>query len=191
MSWSDIGLAGFSSAMDFGSSLFGDYRSRKAASSQRKWLQYMDNTKHQRQVADLRAAGLNPILSATGGSLGVPNAQMARVPDYETHSAQSYAALRQLRQQDKLIDSQVEKNIAESRLAQAQQWNAEYNSDFIKANANLNRILATKEANTAYGISLDNRDKEYSIQALESLGGAQKHGSTVKLLIDLLKSFRN
>lgn len=107
MSWSDIGLAGFSSAMDFGSSLFGDYRSRKAASSQRKWLQYMDNTKHQRNVADLRAAGLNPILSATGGSLGVPSAQMAQVPDYKTNSFQNYAAARQLSMQEKTVNAKV------------------------------------------------------------------------------------
>lgn len=107
MSWSDIGLAGFSSAMDFGSSLFGDYRSRKAASSQRKWLQYMDNTKHQRNVADLRAAGLNPILSATGGSLGVPNVQMAQVPDYKTSSFQNYAAARQLGMQEKSVNAKV------------------------------------------------------------------------------------
>lgn len=38
------------------------------AAKNRDWQQYMSNTAHQREVKDLQAAGLNPVLSAMGGN---------------------------------------------------------------------------------------------------------------------------
>lgn len=66
------------------------------AAANREWQQWMSGTAHQREVQDLRAAGLNPILSASrgmgsatpsgsAGSASPPSGSSAKAEQAQTH----------------------------------------------------------------------------------------------------------
>lgn len=73
--------------------IFSASSARKAAADNRRWQEYMSNTAHQREVEDLRAAGLNPILSATGGQgASTPSGGVAHMPDMSSLGSDAMAS---------------------------------------------------------------------------------------------------
>ena len=149
-----------------GSSLIGGFGSAKGAKSannaniklarqQMAWQERMSNTAHQREVLDLRAAGLNPILSGTGvwgikppkhtgapqqneAQAGISTALEALKTVTDSYLVREQTELTKAQQpkiqsETKLLQNQIPKTQAETKLIGEQTATAKDQQNLLKA----------------------------------------------------------
>lgn len=179
----------------FGGSLLSGLASVFSAERQMDFQREMAGSSHQRQVADMKKAGLNPVLSAKYGGAQSPSGAMANIPDLG-HSAKTAADMLNVASQLRVQNATAENIEAEADLKKLEYWEQGQTQLWrlhlhearlldLRQNTRLTRaqeervdeeirnlhkqyeIMEIQRKSSAYGLSQDKAESEF----YESIGG--------------------
>ena len=163
-------FSGIGSALVGGAlSLLGSERRNVAqeglSQDQMDFQERMSSTAHQRQVEDLRAAGLNPILSATSGA-STPMGAMAVLENSAAQGVQGYAQTLDAMSRASVAEQDVVLKEAQAGSTRAQMFLAMENINNVQADTALKNQMAGESLQRVLKIRQETRNLEKELQRI-------------------------
>nr|UXR08066.1 MAG: DNA pilot protein [Microvirus sp.] len=113
------------------------------AKTQMDFQERMSNTSHQREIADLSAAGLNPILSSKYGGSSTPGGAMAQIADTSTPAQTSAQGARAREAELANASAQVNQQRAATKNVNAQTSNTQAATAKTRAETANTKLMGT------------------------------------------------
>lgn len=118
------------------------------AAKNRRFQERMSSTAHQREVADLRAAGINPMLSKMGGGASSPSGDRAQIEDLG-RGVGAALQIQLLKKQAGLLDAQTDREVATTQGIQVANQEAHSGMEF--------RLQSVRNAADLSALTLEER----------------------------------